>query len=213
MKRVLGLIPARGGSQRIARKNLAQVGGHSLLEMTIRQALDSKVLDEVMVSSEDSEIQDASLLWGAQYLNRPSRLAEHDTPTMPVILHALQFIPCDTLVLLQPTSPLRTAEDIRQALAIFDSTKADAVISVTEAPENLVFSLGHAGRLRPAPRAMVENGAIYIADAAALLRGEGFYSGIVHAYPMPKDRSLDIDTPQDLEIARLLIGKGERAVA
>ena len=204
--KVLGLIPARGGSVRCPRKNLAMVGRLSLLGWAIAQARESGVIDEIAVTTDDTQIAAEARNEGAPALIRPARLAQDDTPMAPVIQHALQNIACDVLVLLQPTSPLRTADDIRGALRLFERCGADAVISVTAAKEDLVFNIGHAGRLRPRGETTVEaNGAIYIGKAEALLRGESFYDGLLYGYPMPKDRSVDIDTPQDLEIARMII--------
>lgn len=206
--KIIGLIPARGGSKRVERKNIADLGGEPLVAWSIRVALASKSLSSVWVSTEDQAIAHVAWLFGAKHLVRPPELARDDTPMMPVVAHAFDvLVNFDAIMLLQPTSPFRTPADIDAAAALLGDG-ADAVVSVTDAPDDLVFELGHANRMRPFQRLVQCNGAIYLLTRDAFERGLDWYSGISYAYRMPKDRSLDIDTPLDLEIARMMIAAG-----
>lgn len=203
---VIGLIPARGGSQRAPRKNIADLNGKPLIVWTIEAAKASKVFSKLIVSTDDSEIADVANQCAGEvvaYL-RPDNLALSSTPMFPVVKHIYKDNPCDVLVLLQPTSPFRSITDIRGSLDILKTFNGDAVISVTDVPEDLVFEIGHAKRLRHRPDFVTPNGAIYAITGNAIENGDDWYSGITYAYKMPKERSLDIDTPLDLEIARVM---------
>ncbi len=203
--KIIGLIPARGGSKRIKSKNIADLGGEPLVAWSIVAARESKSLSSIWVSTEDPQIGDVARIRGATHLVRPAELARDDTPMMLVVQHAFEVLTnFDAIMLLQPTSPFRTAADIDAAAALLGAG-GDAVVSVTDAPADLVFELGHANRLRPFQRLVQCNGAIYLLTRDAFERGLDWYSGISYAYRMPKERSLDIDTPLDLEIARMMI--------
>jgi CMP-N,N'-diacetyllegionaminic acid synthase len=200
--KVLGVIPARGGSKRLPRKNLADLGGKPLVRWTLDAAIQSNVFDHLWVSTEDEEIGN---LVGEYWWKRPPELAKDTTPTMPVILDVLARHNVDVIVTLQPTSPFRTADDIKNSLALLNNYEADSVISTTEAPKDLAFQARWANRLEALPNIVVPNGAIYILTNKAIQRGETWYSGRLYGFPMPKDRSLDIDTELDLELARHLV--------
>jgi len=111
----------------------------------------------------------------------------------------------DMIILLQPTSPFRTTQDILNVYDMMLESKGDAVVSVTDGPYDLVFQLGHANRMRTREDIVVANGAIYAITTRALLGGEDWYSGVSYAYRMPKDRSLDIDTQADFELAKAML--------
>jgi CMP-N,N'-diacetyllegionaminic acid synthase len=200
--KVLGVIPARGGSKRLPKKNLADLGGKPLVKWTLDAAIQSDVFDHLWVSTEDEEIGHIA---GEYWWKRPPELAKDTTPTMPVILDVLARHNVDVIVTLQPTSPFRTADDIKNSLALLKDYEADSVISTTEAPKDLAFEVRWANRLEALPSIVVPNGAIYIITNAALQRGETWYSGRLYGFPMPKDRSIDIDTELDLELARHLL--------
>ncbi len=200
-------MPARGGSKRLPRKNTADLGGKPLLQWTLDAARESNIFDKVWVSSEDYEIGSiAHILWPNCWWRRSPKLALDTTPSIEVVKELNEAMPADVYVLLQPTSPFRTVEDIQGAMNLLGN--GDSVISVTEAPSDLAFEVGFAQRLRTVPNIVVPNGAIYILTKDALDRGETWYSGISYAYSMPKERSLDIDNGIDLEIARILVSKG-----
>lgn len=221
----LGLIPARGGSKGIRRKNLRPVGGLPLLAWTARAALASRYLDQVVVSSEDPEIIAVARDHGcASPFVRPAALAQDETPAVDVALHALEALTTqfDYLVLLQPTSPLRTAEDIDGALAICEHRGAPACVSVTLAREhpNWMYHLGEDGCLMPllgdaAPAARRQdlptlyllNGAIYVTRRDWLRQQRSFVGQGTLAYPMPWGRSVDIDTEEDLRYLDFLLAQ------
>jgi CMP-N-acetylneuraminic acid synthetase len=210
--KLLGLIPARGLSDRVPYKNLVDLGGRPLIDWTIEAARASGLFHTVAVSTEDSRVK-AAVTHGhsdVAVLHRPAELAGPLSSSMSVVLHAVQSIPCDAIVLLQPTSPFRTAADIAEAWELLERAGGDSVVSVTDGPRDFGFTIGHGARLRSVSM-LIANGAIYGITADALSRGEDFYSGVAYAYRMPAERSVDIDTLADLERARAMLV--ERAAA
>lgn len=210
--RVVGLIPAKGLSDRVPYKNLVDLCGRPLIEWTIEAAENARSLDAVLVSTEDSRVAAVARHGAAAVIMRPKELATPHATSLSVVLHALADPLCadaEVLVLLQPTSPLRTADDIDACCELLERSGGDAVISVVPAPENLMFTVGHAGRLRPCASTshVVENGAVWALRTEPLRRGDGFYSGVTYAYQMPAERSVDVDTLADLERAASLLGK------
>lgn len=206
--KVLGIIPARAGSERCPSKNKAPLDGKPLIAWTIEAAQESACFDNLVVSTDDSEIAQISLIRNCKIIHRPPELAQSDTEMLPVVVHAFKQFMADIIILLQPTSPFRTAVDIRNSVRLHADKAGDAVISVTEAPKNNVFEVGHASRLHPARHTVVvPNGAIYLITAEHLLNKGDWYSGITYAYQMPKERSIDIDTKFDLEYARFLVAQ------
>jgi CMP-N,N'-diacetyllegionaminic acid synthase len=207
--KVLGLVPARGGSKRLHRKNVADLGGKPLIAWTLEAAkkagTDTGIFDEIVVSTEDEEIGNIALRYGVTWHLRDKSLAQDNTPSLPVVLDAVERYPADVIVLLQPTSPFRTADDIINSIEMLFQTKADSVISVTEAPSDLAFEVGHAKRLRQVPNIVVPNGALFLITNQALQQGLTWFNGHVYGYPMPKDRSLDIDTNIDLQLANFML--------
>lgn len=217
-KRVLALIPARGGSKGLPRKNVLPVGGRPLLAWTAEAALGARHVDHVVVSSDDDEILEAGRASGCEAWRRPCALATDEATTMAVVLDVLDACPgYETLVLLQPTSPLRDAGDIDAAFETFAASGAPACVSVTEAAQSpyWMFRLADDRTLRPVvdapaeatrrqdlPRVYALNGAIYIADVAWLRASRSFVGRETAAYVMPAHRSLDIDTPGDFEAFR-----------
>jgi CMP-N-acetylneuraminic acid synthetase len=206
--KILGVIPARGGSKRLPRKNIADLGGKPLIAWTIEAARISKVFDRLVVSTEDEEIAGAAIRYGADWHHREPQLAKDTTPTLPVIVDVFEKNPADIIVTLQCTSPFRTAEDIRNAIDMFIKNNADSLISVCEAPNDLAYEVGFANRLRNVPNIVVPNGAIYAITGDALSKGESWFTvPVTYGFVMPKTRSLDIDNGQDLEIARMIVAK------
>jgi CMP-N,N'-diacetyllegionaminic acid synthase len=210
---VLGLIPARGGSKGILRKNLAPVAGKSLLAWTVEAAHGAEKLTRVVVSTDDDDIAAAA---EADVLRRPAELAADDTPMLDVIRHAIGALDPDLVVVLQPTSPLRRSEHVDGAVLLLLETEADCVVSVCEvphryAPEALMDLVD--GRLvaRGSARSRQEKEAVYARNGPAVLAlradrlGGDLYNGDCRAYVMDQRSSLDIDTPFDLELADLLL--------
>lgn len=228
---ILGLIPARGGSKGIPRKNLASVGGRPLLAWTLDAARASGVLDRVVLSTEDPEIAEVGRRFGADVpFMRPPELARDETPGLDPVLHALESLATagyrpGWIMLLQPTSPLRTAEDIRGAVALRAKPGAASVISVSRAvhPPAWLRKISPEGLLEPyfpselvpptrqqLPDAFALNGAIYLVRSDALLRTKSFTPDRSYAFLMTNENSTDIDTPEDLRMADLFLSHREK---
>ncbi|NPV89922.1 MAG: acylneuraminate cytidylyltransferase family protein [Firmicutes bacterium] len=221
-RRVLGVIPARGGSKGIARKNLKPLAGQPLIAWTIEEASRSQYLDRLILSSEDPEIIKEAKKRGCEApFVRPAELAADETPGIEPVLHAINAIEerFDYIVLLQPTSPLRTTEDIDGCIEYCLRMGAPVCVSVCESRESpyWMHTLDQHHRLRPLlpagqsyqrrqdlPLVYVENGAVYVAQTDYLLKTRGFMTSDTLAYIMPRDRSIDIDNEIDFFICTLL---------
>ncbi len=221
-KKVLALIPARGGSKGVPGKNLRKVGGKSLLAWTIDAAKASKYIDSVVLSSDSLEIITAAKQLGCSApFVRPAEFARDESPGIDPVLHALGELPgFDYLVLLQPTSPLRTAEDIDHCLESVDNAKGDFCMSIAPSSDSpfWMYFLGDDHRLvpvindRPAiarrqllPPTFVPNGAVYVGRVPALVRDKTFLTATTIGVEMPSARSLDIDTEADFQYLDFLL--------
>lgn len=219
---IIGVIPARGGSKRLPRKNIKLLNRKPLIAYTIEQALDSKYLDKVVVTTDDKDIAEISKKYQAEVIIRPKNLARDDTPTIDVIYHLINFLKLkddDIIVLLQPTSPLRTTEDIDNAIRLFLNSNCESVVSVceTEFPPYWTFVIEN-NVLKPLigwdylkkdrnhlKKTYKPNGAIYIARCRTLKEYKSFYTERTIPYIMPVERSVDIDTYIDFMLAEILI--------
>lgn len=218
-RRVLALIPARGGSKGLPGKNILPVAGRPLVAFTVDAALGSRFVDRVVLSSDDDTIMAAARACGCEVpFRRPTELATDAARSIDVVLHALDELPgYDVVVLLQPTSPLRSAADVDAAFERFVASGAPACVSVSEVEQNpyWMYRLSNSGTLRPViesaqpvsrrqdlPEIYALNGAIYIADVNWLRQIGTFVSPDTVAYVMPASRSLDIDNANDLEAFR-----------
>lgn len=231
---VIGLITARGGSKGIPRKHLAPLCGKPLVAWTVEAAGASRHLRRVIISTDDEEIVAVCRALGAEVpFLRPAGLATDDAAHVPVVEHALQWMESvgdrpEFCMLLQPTSPLRTAEDIDAAIELADSTDADAVVSVREAEQHpyKMFQITPDGALsrfmvadldylrrQDLPRAFAENGAIYLNRCSCFLASRTFIPEGARPYVMPAERSVDIDTIADLRLAEWLLTQRQEAPA
>ncbi len=218
--KILALIPARGSSKGIPRKNIKPIAGKPLIAWTIEAALSSQFLDAVVVSTEDEEIAEVARQWGSQVpFLRPQELAQDDTPGIDPVLHALKQLPeFDAMLVLQPTSPLRTTEDIDRCIGLALDLPASSVVSVSE-PERhpyWMYRLGADQRLQPLidvppisrrqelPPVYAMNGALYYARTDWLWQHRTFVTNETAAYVMPPERSVDLDTLLDWKLAELL---------
>lgn len=221
-EKVLGLITARGGSKGLPRKNVLPAGGKPLVAWTVEAALAARSVGSVVLSTDDDEIMAAAKSAGCNVpFRRPSELAGDVASSMDVVLHALDQLPAfDYIVLLQPTSPLRTAADIDAAFALMLERGTPSCVSVCEADQSpywmyrvetnsklkrLLPEMEGITRRQDLPPIYVLNGAIYIARIDWLRANRSFVGEETVAYLMPKERSLDIDTAQDFEIFRSMI--------
>jgi len=224
---VLGLITARGGSKSIPRKNLMPLDGKPLIAWTFEVALQSRQLSRVILSTDDEEIAGVGRDWGIEVpFLRPSELANDDSSHISVVNHAIAWLEdhenvCpDYIMLLQPTSPLRTVEDIDTAIQIAEVRNAIAVVSVCETHHHpyltkrtledgtladFVSSNIAYLRRQGLPPAYALNGAIYLNRRDSLLHDKSFLPPGTYAYIMPQERSLDIDTPWNFYLADLIL--------
>jgi CMP-N-acetylneuraminic acid synthetase len=210
---VLGLIPARGGSKGIPRKNLALLGGRPLLAWTVDAARGAGELTRVVVSTDDDEI---AAVAGVEVLRRPPELAADDTPMLEVVRHAVSELGPDVVALLQPTSPFRRAEHVDACVRLLLESGADAVVSVVEVPHRFrpdslmdvvdgrVVARGTARTRQEKERVYARNGPAVLARRADRL-GDDLYGGDVRPFVMSARDSLDVDDPDDLELAERLL--------
>ncbi|WP_368293718.1 CMP-N-acetlyneuraminic acid synthetase [Dehalobacter sp. TBBPA1] len=225
-QRIIAIIPARSGSKGLPGKNIRILNGKPLIAYSIIQAREAGIFDEVFLSTDSWEYADIAIQYGAHVpFLRSAELASDSASTWDCVREALaQFAALgkayDILVVLQPTSPLRTAKDIIQAIEKMTQTNADSIVSVCEAdhsplwfntlPENKSLK----GFLRPKIIAKTRqelpvfyriNGAIYAVKTSYFLRTQDILDGNSFAYVMPKERSIDIDTLSDFSIAEYLL--------
>lgn len=221
-KSVLAIIPARGGSKGIPYKNICQFAGKPLIAWTIQEAKKSKYIDRTILSSDDKKIISVAKKFGCEVpFIRPANLALDDTPGIKVVLHAIDEIGCkyDYVVLLQPTSPMRTFKDIDSCLKICEENLAPVCVSLCEPekspywmfridPDERLVPLIHLEQQSPnrqnLPKAYSLNGAVYVARTDWLKSSKTFLAEETISYLMPRERSLDIDTKLDLKICEII---------
>lgn len=221
---VLAVIPARGGSKTLPRKNIIPVMGKPLLAWTVEEARQSRHIDRMVLSSDDDEIIDVAHSLGLEVpFRRPAELATDTTPTNEVLFHLLSKIPgYDYLVVLQVTSPLRTAEDIDGCIGKCMHRKAGGCVSVSLAEKNpyyfrtldskgrlqpLIGGAYHIGRRQDLPDVYMINGAVFVSKTAFFLEKSTFFTPETVGYIMPEERSIDIDSEKDLAVMEYLVSK------
>lgn len=222
-KTFLAIIPARGGSKRLPRKNVLDLCGKPIIAYSIEAALKSKYIDKVIVSSDDEEILDISKKFGADIIKRPIDLANDTATTFDTIKHTIDnFEKYDYIVLLQPTSPLRNEKHIDEAIQLLEEKNADAIVSVCEMDHSPLWSntLPKDGnmsnflkdeilnkRSQDLEKYYRLNGAIYICKTEKLIENKSFFlKDNIFAYIMNRENSVDIDEEIDFKIAEVLIG-------
>ena len=218
-KTFLAIIPARGGSKRLPRKNLLDLCGKPLIAWSIEAALKSKYISKVIVSSDDEEILNIAKEYKADFIKRPDELASDTATTFDALKHTLENVgKYDYVVLLQPTSPLRSEKHIDEAIELLEEKSSDAIISVCEMEHSPLWSnildenLDMSNFLRDEvlnkrsqdlPKYYRLNGAIYICKTEELLENKGFFiKENIFAFKMNKENSIDIDEEIDFIIAR-----------
>jgi len=218
---VLGIIPARGGSKGVARKNIRLLGGKPLLAYTAETALRAKRLTRVILSTEDEEIARIGEQYGLEVpFLRPLELAQDATPTLPVIRHAIRFLETagnnnfDAICLLQPTNPLRRSEDVDNCIELLEQTEADSVVSVLEVPTEYnpkwVYLRGTDGeitlftgesapvtRRQELPEAFHRDGTVYVTRRDVVMCQDSLYGAKIQGYKMNARYSANIDTEDD----------------
>jgi CMP-N,N'-diacetyllegionaminic acid synthase len=223
---LVAIIPARGGSVGVPRKNVRELAGKPLVAWTIEQALAAPAIDRVVVSTEDEEIAEVARRHGADVpFVRPSELATSTAMGGAVIMHALDNLPpYDDVMVLQPTSPLRSVDDIEGIVAARRAATAPGAVSVVEPGKSpyWMYRIDEAGRLQALfegdiaarrqdlPPVFALNGALYLADCDWLRRYGSFTTPDTLAYVMPPERSADIDTPLDWDLVEFLMTRSTR---
>lgn len=225
-QKILGIIPARGGSKGIKRKNIRFMLGRPLIAYSIIPALKSTMLTDVVVTSEDDEILEISSAYGAPIIKRPHELAEDDVPTVLVLEHAVltlerkHAVTYDYIISLQPTTPLRTSQDIDLALNKLITTNADSVISVVPTPgvnpewikyiidDKLVdydSSIKEMSSRHDMAKIYIRNGCIYSVKRDYFLKHLSFKSPVSRPYIMDSQLWANIDTERDWILAEAIM--------
>lgn len=233
-KTCLGVIPARGGSKGIPRKNIKELGGKPLIAWTVEAARASKFLDYCVVSTDDEEIAAVARACGAVVpFMRPKDLATDSARALPVLQHAISWIKehegraFDYCMMLQPTSPFRLPEDIDESIRLIVEAGADSVFAMKKLVDFSLAKLkvlGEGGRIMPLaeeekgeskPRSELgaaiykRNCAVYLTKSELIMAGDMFGRDS-RAYVMPEERSLDINEPMDFEIAEFMVQRTRR---
>lgn len=222
-KKILGIIPARGGSKGVPRKNIRNLAGKPLIAWTIETAKESRYIDTCIVSTEDEEIKTVSEAWGGYCpFLRPEDLAQDDTPSVDVVLHVIDEMPdYDYIVLLQTTSPLRSTEDIDECIKFCFQHESKSCVSVTEAERSPFYmykidedAVMHSildvdydsmYQRQKLPKVYQLNGAVYVVDVNFVRKYKRLLGCGMTGYIMPQERSHDIDSVMDFMIVERII--------
>ena len=222
---ILVLIPAKGGSTRLPRKNILPLGGRPLIAWALESARVAAISERVVVSTDDEEVARIARSYGAEVpFLRPEKLSRDPAGVVDVALHALEWFERDgigfkTIVILLPTCPFRSSEDIQAALALFKETDARFLMSVSKFDHTpfAAMRMDDTRRLTPffenyigrkseeLPVAYRPNGAIHVLDVDAFRRTKSYFSQPLIGYVMPWERSVDIDNVNDLRFAESLL--------
>ena len=221
--KILAIIPARGGSKGVPRKNIRELAGKPLIAWTIEETKKSRYIDRCIVSTEDDEIATVAKKWGGEIpFMRPGELAQDGTPGIEPVLHAINLLPdYDIIVLLQVTSPLRTVEDIDGCIEKCLREGAESCVSVTEVESSpyWMYTLQDKNVIKPLlmidkeksyqrqklPKVYQLNGAVYVCNRSFLIKEKDFIGENTLGYIMPNERSYDIDTVLDFKLVECLM--------
>lgn len=220
-QRVLGIIPARGGSKRLPGKNVMPLQGKPLIAWTIEAGLTATCIDRLILSTDDAEISKVALEYGCEVpFARPQEFATDEASSLDVVRHALSQIPGFThFVLLQPTSPLRRASHIDEAFQLMCASDTSACVSMRKSIESpyWMYTIREDGCISPVardltsnrkqelPETYIPNGAIFISRIDKFLYEKSFYSNNTIPYLMSFQDSVDIDTPEDFKFVESLL--------
>jgi N-acylneuraminate cytidylyltransferase len=221
-KNVLAVIPARGGSKGILRKNLELVAGKPLVAWSIEVALKATWINRVVVSTDDPEIEQTALAYGAEVVIRPDEISGDGASSESALLHVLETLNStekyrpDVVVFLQATSPVRTSEDIDQAVSMVENEGYDSVLSVVPShgflwregalgAESVNYDWAHRPRRQDMKPEYRENGSIYVMTYQCLMKFHNRLGGRIGMHVMDETAGYEIDSPTDLEIVRHLM--------
>jgi CMP-N,N'-diacetyllegionaminic acid synthase len=232
VSKICGIIPARGGSKRLPKKNLLPLAGVPLIGHTILAAQTCPGITECIVSTENAEIKRVSMAYGARVIDRPAHLATDEAQTHEVVAHVLEELKAagelpDYIVLLQPTSPLRQAAHMQACLEAFFASGAASAISVSKEEHHPYKDfLVQGGLLQPLfagqnpelvrqklPEVYRQNGAIYVLAAELFLSSMVFFNPPALAFIMDPEDSIDIDTEVDLLLTELIMARRKQGAA
>lgn len=220
---IVVIIPARGGSKGIPDKNIVDLCGHPLISWSIKQAYNSKYVSSVWVSSDDENILNVSLKYGAKVIKRPKYLASDTSSSESAWIHSIDYlisqkIEVDLVVGLQATSPIRGIHDIDNAISRYFQNNYDSLLSVSELEDYFIWGINSDEELVPLnydtsarkPRQQIsksylENGSLYIFKPSLLKKTKNRLAGKVGMYLMEKYKSFQIDSEEDLKICSGLI--------
>jgi N-acylneuraminate cytidylyltransferase/CMP-N,N'-diacetyllegionaminic acid synthase len=228
--KILCTICARAGSKGVANKNLRLINGKPLIVYSIKQAIATKLFDQIVVSSDSKEIREVALANGATFcVDRPAEMATDTAPKLPAIKHCVEnaetkFGQFEIIVDLDATAPLREPSDIIGALELLKSAQADNVITGTPAHRSPYFNLVEIDvngivslskppatvveRRQDSPQCFDMNASIYVWRRQALFANENLFTGNTRLFVMPRERSLDIDSQADFEMVEWMLTKG-----
>ena len=230
-KTIIAIIPARGGSKGLPKKNIKELDGKPLIAYTIEVAEQSRIFDRIIVSTDDKEIAEVAKKYGAEVpFIRPAELATDSADAMDVVIHALKWFKnkgedFDYVMKLQPTSPLRTEQDIINSMDLIIQKDGDSIISVSECEHHPFWSntlgldlkMNHFinKEIRKKKRQKLPiyyrlNGAIFLSKTDKLITTKEWYGENSYGYIMDSKRAIDIDSEFDFDIATFLIKKRSR---
>jgi CMP-N-acetylneuraminic acid synthetase len=223
-KKILAIIPARGGSKRIKNKNLVLLAGKPLIQYTFEQAKSSKYINRIVVSTDDNAISNFSKKNNIEVIKRPKELARDSSSTILALQHVVSTLiktedyKPDFIVLLQPTSPLRNKNDIDLTIKELLKKKVDSaetfclvenhpayMVKIIDGKPIPLFKKDFLKRSQDLPKIYRENGAVFVVKTDILMKKHTLYGKNHKAVLMPVDGSIDIDYPLDLKIAEVLI--------
>ncbi len=221
-KKILAIIPARGGSKGVPGKNIKPAGGKPLIAWIIEAAKKSRYIDRLILSSDDEKIINVAKDFGCEVpFIRPEKLAQDNSSASDVVLHAIDKISgYDYIMLLQPTSPMTTGKDIDDCIEFCINSNAKSTVSVTEPDKSpyWMFNMERDNKLSPVfgakylnrprqelPCVYIPTGAIYIAEIEWFLKNRSFYSDVTTGYTISQDHSLDIDSDIDFKLFEVIL--------
>ena len=225
MNKIIAIIPARGGSKGLPRKNVLDLNGKPLIAHTIEAALKSNIFSKIVVTTDDKEIREVALKYGADVIDRPKELATDGASSLDVIKHTLLTLQINEekyshFILLQPTSPLRNENHINEAWNKYTTEEVSSLVSVTAVvhPPQKMLILDNNNSVKPLtqwedltkprqqlPKAFLPNGAIYISEVDKFLEKKNLFVIPLSLYIMTVEDSVDIDTKEDLEKLERLV--------
>jgi CMP-N,N'-diacetyllegionaminic acid synthase len=227
--RVLAVIPARAGSRGVRNKNIRELCGKPLLQYTADAALAAKGLTRTILTTESEEIAAVGRQCNLEVIYRPAELTRDETPMLPVVRHAMAVIESsgdvyDAVCLLQPTNPMRRAEDIDACIGLFERSEVDSVVTVLPVPsehnphwvyfadQNGVLKLSTGenepiSRRQDLPAAWHREGSVYVTRRSVLMEENSLYGKRLIGYPLDPDNSVNVDTQADWERAEQLVAK------